>query len=1423
MKHVFLSHNSADKPEVIRLARALMERGVQVWLDVFELKPGDWWGSMLKQALEDSVCVLACIGEHGVGPWHERELEVARQLGKDIRVVCLPGWTKANGWLGFDTVTADSLHLDWDGGVAPLAIALKERAPAQSGNAPATPGGPFDGGPYPGIHLAYEAEHAAWFFGREHETAELIAALREHRWVWFVGNSGSGKSSVARAGVMACWPKSGSSAGVATVFEPSAKATQDLAGALGRACEFAEKGPVDVALHARNPSQWSVELRKLFGGQRPRPSILVVVDQAEQIFAERGLRGTCEEMMSTLWALSTDRELPVEVHVLVVLRADWLHRALREPSLKPLLRGSRTEVTLGGMDGAALRQAITIPARRAGGGVDPFVIKTLVEQARDLEHGLPLLQFVLREAWKRRTPADGTIRPEAIGTQPLKKAVGHYVREQRKKVGDPLSDQRLDALVLALVELDDRGAPRRKWVSRTQLEGRWQLEKDLDSLVEARLVVSEGGGPRGSLPRVNDGGWKLAHEAVLTAWPEFTSALERRKGVLQLTTGLGQKRQDDEPLRGLVLAKYESLINEPSLTPELREFLKAWIARRTRRRRLLVAVLAAVILALSTVALVMDRLRRDAVEQRARGMLATATAAKGEDPLLQTLLLVELPTDWIDLIPLGVGADNISAVPVARLPGAGKLSQWSTDGTRILTASRTARMWNADGTGEPVVLPIDDSRVETAMWSPDGTRVLAISGDMTARVWDVDGIAEPVVLDGDFYSRSYDRGERWAKWSADGSRFLTKTLGDHQIWNLDGTSANRFHFSSSLAELSPDGTRILIVRGDRVELWDIDRATEPVVFRGHGGAVASAEWSRDATHVLTSSADHTARVWRTDDASECTVLTGHQGAVHSATWDPDEARILTASRNGTVRIWREDGTGPIILGQHESAVRSARWSPDGFKVVTASADATARVWRADGSGEPIILRGHRKKLTSAEWSPDGSRIFSVSEDREIRVWAVPGTIEPVIASGDTKVESAEWSPDGTRLFITTADGIGYVRAADWKGEPIVLQMSGGTVRSGEWNLDGTRILSGNFTSRFAATAAVWDVDGLAEPLALWKDGTRVQVAEWDPKGVRVFTASTDGRMRVWSADAAEDPVVLPGPKDDVIWAEWSPGGARILTVGRNTPVRVWTADGSRAPTNLEYNHRAHSARWSPDGALVATVSDGGAHVWDVGGAREPVQLRGSGSGSGGGVSVEWSPDGSRILVAMRDKTVRIWGAKGNSEPVVFSGHDNPTKWAKWSPDGARVVTVGSIGTKAKVWNAMGTPVPVILSGHDGEIEWVEWSPDGSMILTASRDETARVWRADGTGDPIVLRGHKDDVIRARWSRGGTRVLTLSRDATARVWTVDPKALLRRLRGLTTANLTPPERQQWLGEDEFTALATYREQEQEYHRLGDWPP
>jgi WD40 repeat protein/serine/threonine protein kinase/tetratricopeptide (TPR) repeat protein len=218
---------------------------------------------------------------------------------------------------------------------------------------------------------------------------------------------------------------------------------------------------------------------------------------------------------------------------------------------------------------------------------------------------------------------------------------------------------------------------------------------------------------------------------------------------------------------------------------------------------------------------------------------------------------------------------------------------------------------------------------------------------------------------------------------------------------------------------------------------------------------------------------------------------------------------------------------------------------------------------------------------------------------------------------------------------------------------------------------------------------------------------------------------------------------------------------------------------------LKHSGWVSSVQFSPDGKRVVTASfDGTARVWDAQTGQpltEPLKH------TTNVWSAQFSPDGKRVVTASGDGTARVWDAQTGQLLTEPLKNTTNVCSARFSPDGKRVVTASGDGT-ARVWDAQtGQPLTEPLR-HGGWVDSAEFSPDGKRVVavatgvlsaqfsldgklvrTASADWTARVWDAQ-TGQPLTepLR-HRGWVSSAEFSPDGKRVVTASADNTARVW------------------------------------------------------
>ncbi|PCC73996.1 serine/threonine-protein kinase [Nannocystis exedens] len=561
------------------------------------------------------------------------------------------------------------------------------------------------------------------------------------------------------------------------------------------------------------------------------------------------------------------------------------------------------------------------------------------------------------------------------------------------------------------------------------------------------------------------------------------------------------------------------------------------------------------------------------------------------------------------------------------------------------------------------------------------------------------------------------------------------------------------------AAFAPDERSVVTAAGDHlVRLWQGD--ADPRVFAGHTGKVCTAAFSPDGRAIVSASADRTVRVWSLD-GGDPRVLRGHDGGVTSAVFSPDGRRIVSASADHTVRVWPVDGGDPLILRGHENAVLFAAWSPDGRRIASTGYDRTTRVWSAE-RGELLATFAEDTDCYSVDWSPDGARLVVGCNDDTARIWNVDSPAGPprLLVGHEGPVMAVAWRGDGRRVLTGSYDATIRVWPADDDGPPQVLRGHEGAVHSLAWSRDGRRILAGSWDR----SARVWRPEGRPPPRAVHAPGQIMHAAAFGPDG-RIAFAEND-RVRVWDPAGEAPEVVLRGHAGPIYGLAWSPGGGRLATASTDATARVWHLDG-RAPQVLRgHGDWLGGVGWSPDGRRLATASgDRTARIWDLAGGRELAVL----SHDEAVNTAAWSPDGARLLTASLDKTARVWGSRRGDLQAVLRGHHESVMSAAWSPDGRRVLTTSEDMT-ARIWDPDAAAELAVLRGHVGGVPHGAWSPDGRWIATASKDRTVRVWPADGAGDPLVLRGHDATVYTAHWAPDGRRIVSASQDGSVRVWT-----------------------------------------------------
>ena len=157
------------------------------------------------------------------------------------------------------------------------------------------------------------------------------------------------------------------------------------------------------------------------------------------------------------------------------------------------------------------------------------------------------------------------------------------------------------------------------------------------------------------------------------------------------------------------------------------------------------------------------------------------------------------------------------------------------------------------------------------------------------------------------------------------------------------------------------------------------------------------------------------------------------------------------------------------------------------------------------------------------------------------------------------------------------------------------------------------------------------------------------------------------------------------------------------------------------------------------------------------------------------LSAKFSPDGARIVTTSYDRTARIWDATTGEEIAILRGHEHSVTNAAFSRDGSRIVTA-SIDQTARIWDAATFKELTVIRGHSQALNSAAFSPDGLRIVTASGDNTARIWDA-ATGKQIAILAEKREfggyccgtIATAAYSPDGALIVTAEHAGKARIW------------------------------------------------------
>jgi WD40 repeat protein/DNA-binding SARP family transcriptional activator len=1181
----------------------------------------------------------------------------------------LQGFTRARA------VLVDELGIEPGPDLQRLQAAILDHDPALDRDRPTSPASPpqVDVCPYKGL-ARFETEDAEFFFGREQLVAEAVGHLVAGRFLALVGPSGSGKSSLMRAGLLHAL-RSGAMPG-------------------------SDRWAYSVIRPGNHPREQLDRATKELGGAG---RAVIAIDQFEEVFTACSDDSEREDFFDTMTRTVRDPESAVAI--VIAMRADFYGRCAKHRALASLLASD--QILVGPMDAKELHSAIARPAERAGLIAEDDLVEALVADTLDQPGALPLLSTALLELWTRRRDRTLSLE-EYLRAGGVEGAVARLAEDAYGRLDH--DEQAAAKRILLRLAAPGEGASvvrRRAPLSEFDLDREPRMARAMEILADARLIT------------VSEGSVEVAHEALLHEWPRLRTWLEEDAEGRSLHRNLTASahawddggRDDADLYRGARLAATLEWAapHDPDLNELEHDFLgasrstaegEAARSRRTNRRlRGLLAGVAALLafsLVIGSLALSQRDQTRDALVVADAGRLASRSRVE-QDPVLALLLAREA-------VNLDDSAETRSALFAA-------LERGPSIADRI------------SSTGE--ASPAGDETQWIAM-TPDGGTLAIGDGSPTVEFFDA---VRRVPLGVANIGTGTFRGT----FSPDGRTLVMGTAND-EIVSIDvATRVERAQVptkgSVDAIAFAPDGTRLLtaealddgehLIPRDPVSLEPLApgvRTRRAGTYQVAPLASFAMAFSPDGRSLITTCPDDrcTTILWTSGlQPVEQFPLTGNEiamspsGDVAAIVGNTGEGSDHTATRFVSLDI--KTGVSQVTSVPHGAAASTQfettglAFQPDDRSVVTVGNDSRLVIWDAATASIRTSLEGTGTvPLRGPVLSPDGTTAFTTNRDRDIVVWDLSGkqSLGRPFAAGSgfgqwpyfamspngrliavASVPEPQFGGSGTISLIDTSTLRVFRRIAYPSDSPMGLAFSP----------DSSTLAVASCCDPSGTHVRLWDVSS-GQPVTSDLTGieaTQVWTLAFSPDGSRlagggpIRTRKGGGRAYIWDLSDGgrlEGHVDAPQP---IIQMAYTPDGSLLTAVtGESEGADLMTWDAASLTQVLSVpvdNVGAYSADLSSDGGTFVTGGQAGPRLWDITTGR-PLGPPLTGLNGFAG-TVDMSPDGSTVLGADESGNVVLWDVATGTvigDPLPGPGTD----WvaALFTPDGHRVFVVSETGS-----------------------------------------------------------------------------------------------------------------------------------------------
>ena len=1090
------------------------------------------------------------------------------------------------------------------------------------------------------------------FFGRDDEIRKLIERLNARRvqggpkLIAVLGASGSGKSSLLRAGVLPRLARDKRNWIVLPPFRPRLDPTVELARAaterLGNLEEWRTwRERLTSELHALELEAIAETFRVKAGARDAQ--ILITIDQAEEIFTV-----TPPEQARQFWQLlKAATGEGSSFLTLMTLRSEYL--GLLQKAAEGIVRFE--EFSLAPMPFARVRQIIEGPARVAGLQVEDGLIASATADA-GTDDALPLLAFTLRELYDRHGANRQLLLAHyrelgdpAAGLNPLENSVRKRADEVIAAINPTPEELEAlrDAFVGPLVRVNEKGEYVRHPARVDDLPTK--ALPILARLTDARLLVTRDEAGQRVI--------EVTHEALLRKWPRLRAWLDEERefliGKSRLEAALTdwEKASDaDKPralLQGLALSRASQwLVDHPRALSEAEQrFIKASQeqarAEQRRRMRSRVALIGTALLVLAlaglgVIGIKFEAARREALQRgveairlahQSSGFLrandlanAVTTALKAEQTvstsetrsaLLQGLLALSphlaRSLSVTDLQPLFLAVvPDSDEILIGGLTG--RIESWRPERQEL---SRSLLAFQPTDTS---------SRIKPAIQALASTKNGAFALLDDGRLMNFDPsngheLAHPATLADDIGKAAIGETGRLivaaSQSTGEVSAFSCSTKSAVEPSLQCSKTPVAAGFADAVAVSERSGLAAVAMEQDGLMLVRLDQASPANEKIDLPANVRVASLAFDARGERLAIGTMQGEAFVVDLKGNRIELPTQTSSVTALAFDATSSRLATSCDGFAVCIWTlpQAGKGnsdvePLVrLTGHTNTVLALAFGPGSDSIVSTSEDEAIKAWTVEAIDHVSFALPTRDKIELTELAISSDRKWLAAgnlaggiELLDLKSLAFVGSLPPLRPA---EIRSLQWHPSKPLLAQTDKVGWLAIRPLAEEQQPVELKIdqNGNTVDVVRWLPGGSSVAVGLFGGEIKE----WRPDG--EPVAFdARHPDAVLGLAVDPHTDRLFSSDFVGNLWAWDLKTRKQLFDLQpvGAAQDVI--DLSDEGRIALTAGNGGKVTLYDIKTARKLLRLDIGADCEGAGFSPDGKLIAAVdTEGMLYIW----------------------------------------------------------------------------------------------------------------------------------------------------------------------------------------------------------------------------------